>query len=488
MKMNKLLLPVLAAGLFFTSCSKDDEITEEPIVEEKKNLEVEEFIYAGMNEIYLYKADVPELTDGYFSTTEKRKEYLGSFESPEALFKDLMSSQDRFSFMTDDYVALENRFKGVSTTTGMNYFLGYIGNSEDLYGMVRYVLPGTSAEAEGVKRGDVFTKIDGTQMNLGNYQELLDRSSFTIDINSIENNTITSTDKTITLQQQEYTANPVFIKEVIEVEGIKVGYLMYNSFTSDFDNALNDAFGEYKGQGITELILDLRYNGGGSVRSTVDLASMITGQFPGDIFLKQQWNEKYQNAWDAENYIDRFNTELRTGENINSLNLNKVHVLTTRRSASASELIINGLEAYIDVVQIGQTTTGKFQASVTLYDSPNFSRKHSNLNTNHTYAIQPLVYKSSNANGVTDYIDGLAPDVEIKEDLNNYGILGDTEETLLQAALNHILGKPQDQEKAAMAKRSQEKFPAIGETGMESPDYQRMYIDKLPVEITRKQE
>lgn len=486
MKMNKLMVPVIGIGLLFTSCSKDDEITEEPVVTETKNLEVEEFIHAGMEEIYLYKADVPELTEGFFSSTSRKKEYLGSFESPEALYDDLKSSQDKFSFMTADYIALENRFKGVSTTTGMNYSLGYIGTSDNLYGLVRYVLPGTSAEAEGVARGDVFTEVDGQKMTLDNYQDLLALGSFTIDINYIADKKITPTGNTITLVNEEYVADPVFIKKVIEIEGVKVGYLMYNSFTADFDNALNDAVGELKGQGITELILDLRYNGGGSVRSAVDLASMVTGQFPGKIFLKQTWNEKYQNAWEAENYIDRFHTELKTGETINSLNFNKVYVLTTKRSASASELIINGLDAYIDVVQVGETTTGKFQASVTLYDSYNFSRKFAN--ENHTYAIQPLVYKSENAKGVTDYFDGLAPDVEVKEDYNNYGVLGDIEETLLKAALNDILGKPQDQEEAAMAKMSQEKFRTIGETGMDAPDYQRMYIQELPTEITRGQE
>src|SRR5690606_22500879 len=77
------------------------------------------------------------------------------------------------------------------------------------------------------------------------------------------------------------------------------------------------------------------------------------------------------------------------------LNLDKVYVLTTNRTASASELIINGLSPYIDVVQIGDRTTGKSQASVTLYDSENFSKQ--NANPSHKYAIQPLVAVSVNS-------------------------------------------------------------------------------------------
>lgn len=89
-------------------------------------------------------------------------------------------------------------------------------------------------------------------------------------------------------------------------------------------------------------------------------------------------------------------------------------------------MVINGLDPYIKVVQIGETTTGKFQASVTLYDSPNFGRTAAN--TAHTYAIQPLVLKSVNSVGVSDYILGLDPDYLISEDFENLGQLGDPEE------------------------------------------------------------
>ena len=152
--------------------------------------------------------------------------------------------------------------------------------------------------------------------------------------------------------------------------------------------------------------------------------------------------------------------------------LNKVYVLTTERSASASELVINGLDPYIDVVQIGGTTTGKFQASVTLYDSPNFGR--TNTNTTHTYAIQPLVLKSVNSVGVSDYINGLAPDYDTSEDYRNLGQLGDPDEPFLRLALDVILGK------RISIPESLEQFKPVGESGMDQLDYQKMYIDKLP--------
>lgn len=487
--MKKLYAQLFLLGIFFVSCSKEEtpqDIEEKEIAEEVEevNLEVEEFIFNGMNEIYLYKADVPVLADDYFANdTDGKKSYLSSFDAPEDLFDALQSSQDRFSFMTADYVALENRFNGISLTTGMKYGLTYIGESNDVLGYVQYVLPGTSAEEKGIKRGDVFTEVNGTQMTGSNYSALLGQDSYTINMGRIENGQIQMTDNLVTLTGTEYTANPVLISKVLDVEGIKVGYIMYNSFTGSFDSELNAAFAELKSQNVQELVLDLRYNGGGSVETAVDLASMITGQFEGEVFMKEQWNEKYQNAWDPESYINRFNNEIRTGETINSLNLNKVYVLTTGRSASASELVINGLDPYIDVIQVGTTTTGKFQASVTLYDSSNFGREKANKN--HTYAIQPLVLKSVNSAGVSDYVNGLAPNITQKESLSNLGTLGDPSEPLFQAALNHILGKSQVATSAAV-KRAEEKYKMFGGSDMFDPTYERMYIDELPAPLTRE--
>lgn len=479
MKNLKLILSILFVGLLFTSCSKDEEIPEPIVDPEEPSLEVENFIYAGLNEIYLYKADVMELADDYFASDEERNEYLASFDSPSSLFYDgLTAEQDRFSFLVDNYIELEKLFSGVSTTNGMALGLGTIGESNDVFAYVKYVMPNTSAAEQGIERGDAFMEIDGTQMTVSNYSDLLNRNTYTITLATISNNTISQTDETVTLTQAEYTENPVHIVKVLEIDGKKIGYLMYNSFTADFDDALNMAFAELKAGNVTELVLDLRYNGGGSVESAVDLSSMITGQFEGEVFMTEQWNEKYQTYFeneDPEFLINRFNPEIRTGAKINSLNLSRVYVLTTNRTASASELVINGLNPYIDVVQVGTTTTGKFQASVTLYDSPNFGRE--NANPNHTYAMQPLVLKSVNSVGVSDYYDGLVPDIEVAENLNNLGVLGDPSEPLLAAAIGDITG---NKTKMKRMLTGRDNFRTISTEKIEDITFQKMYINKLP--------
>ncbi|WP_031425786.1 S41 family peptidase [Flavimarina sp. Hel_I_48] len=477
-------LPQLLVMCFFialtTSCSKDRDDEIQPVAE---SLEVENFIYSAMNIWYLYKPNVPALADDRFANQEELDAYLNGFETPELLFYEGVKAPeplDRFSIITPDYRELERSFAGVSLNNGMDFGLGRISDgSNQLVGFVRYVLPNTSAEAQGVERGMLFTQIDGNPLTLDNYRELLAQTSYEItvaDINS--NNEITETGQTISLTKEEYTENPIFIIKTFDnIGGQKVGYLMYNSFTANFDEELNNTFADLKASGINELILDLRYNSGGSVRSATDLAAMITGQFAGEVFSTEVFNPQLQAIFeagpDAEDLNNRFNTEISGGTAINSLNLSKLYVLTTGSSASASELVINGLDPYIDVVQIGETTTGKFQASTTFYDNeaPRFSRN--GANPNHFYAIQPLIFTSANVNGVTGFVDGLVPEVLVEERVSTYGVLGDENEPLLRTALDQIRGGRSFDLKQAQGLI----LPLVGESGMESPTYQRMYVD-----------
>ena len=146
------------------------------------------------------------------------------------------------------------------------------------------------------------------------------------------------------------------------------------------------------------------------------------------------------NYWDENNpesLLNRFTNKLNNNESLFSLNLDRVFVLTSARTASASELLINGLDPYIDVIHIGDFTVGKNQGSITVYDYINESR---DKNPNHMYAMQPIVLKIGNVAGYTDFPDGLEPDIFIKESLLNPGILGDIQEPLLKIAIDQISG------------------------------------------------
>ncbi|GAA4291422.1 S41 family peptidase [Aestuariibaculum suncheonense] len=466
MKIVKLpisLLFTLIFGLsFLFSCTENEEtiIQETEETEETPvtlNNEVNEFVWAGLNEIYLWQQDVPDLADDKFTTYDEYYTFLNGYNTPESLF-DAMLYQidvvDRFSYIVDDYVALENSFQGTSNSNGLDFQLVRLSDSDDVFGYVRYVANNSDAATKNINRGEFFLTVDGQQITVNNYIDLLfgSNNTYTLGMADITNSTIALNGKTVELTKTEFTENPILVNKVIETNGVKIGYLMYNGFVSNFDNDLNNAFADLKSQGINELVLDLRYNPGGSVRSAINLSGMITGQFNGGIFSTEKWNNKYQaylEATDPEYLINRFTDKLADNTPINSLKLNKVYILTTEGSASASELVINCLRPYIDVVQIGTVTTGKYTASITLYDSPDYGRK--DANPNHKYAIQPLVLKSANKNGVTDYYNGLTPDYLITyqtgsgaiaegEDLLNLGTLGDENEVFLAKAISLITG------------------------------------------------
>ncbi len=503
MKKERFKLGILLFSfLAFAACSSDDGMqdpdpgTGGPVTINNPDQDIDNFIWNGMNAAYLYKSEVSDLANDRFGSNQDLFQFLSTFSSPEETFNGLRTKRsvtvngetfliDPFSFIVDDYVALEQAFSGVSKSNGMDFGLSlYPDGSDNVLGFVRYILPGTDAETKGLKRGDIFTTINGTQITRSNFRDLLALENYSIGLATLNGSIITPTGTTVELIQAEYTENPIFIAKTIEYQGQKIGYLMYNSFVGDFDVQLNEAFGKFKTDGITDLILDLRYNGGGLVRSAIDLSSMITGQFNGEIFSKEIWNAELQaqfssGANGAEALINRFRDKIHTDAPINSLNLAKLHVLTTDRSASASELVINGLDPYIDVVQIGETTAGKYQASVTLYDSNGFGRE--GANPAHTYAIQPLVLKSANANDVTDYVTGLAPEVPFTERISNMGVLGEVTEPFLKAALDHITGG------VITAAKSGFDFEIVDwETKSALPTYQKMYIDESKFTLAKR--
>lgn len=468
--------------------------------------EIKDFVWKGMNVVYLYKDNMPDLANDRFSSDQEYTDYLNDYSSPKALFDDLTympETVDRFSRITDDYIRLEQLLSGVSKSNGMEYGLRKVpGSSNSLYGYVRLVHPGSMADDLGLTRGVVFDTVDNTPLTQDNYVGLLSQDTYTIHLATYDNNdtpqidddTIISGSETVTLTKEPFTENPIFKNEVLSVGNEKVGYLMYNGFTGtdQFDSALNSVFQNFAANNISDLVLDLRYNPGGSVRTAIWLCSMITGQFTGDIITTERWNSEIQAQFLSQNpealnnrFVDKMIKTNSSGnitfeEDVNSLGLNKVYILTTGSSASASEFVINGLNPYIDVVQIGTTTVGKYQASILIYDSPNFSRE--DVNPNHTYAMLPLVLKEVNSVGFTDFDEGLPPTITLEEDIANLGVLGDESEPLLAAALNEIAG-------SRTAIPYSEPVELIGDSNDFKPFIKEMYIDKfIPNEIIHQQE
>jgi len=413
-----------------------------------------QFVWNAMNYWYYWQSSVSELADNhqYFSDEQAFQDYLKGFTDAKALFNGLIYQQeDEFSFFIDNYETFGQSQQGVSKSFGFDFGLIYENaNSNDIFGYVQYVLPASPADQAGLQRGDLFTKIDGTQLNDQNYLDLLqNRSSYELSLAKIENNSISETGETVSLQAVTLQEDPIFKDTVLTAGSSKVGYLMYNAFHTNSHQELNNVFGNFISQGIDDLVLDLRYNGGGAGVTSLTLASMISGLDSTNVFATYSFNEKRatQNN-QSVNFVNTVPIFNDSGEQVsqifmNKLGLNHVYILTAPGTASASEVLINGLKPYITVTLIGEQTVGKDEGSLTLYDSsPNYLDKN-NANPNFKIAIQPIVLKVVNRNG-QDYPNGFIPDYEVNEldYLDNLPPLGDKEDPLLSKALELISGQP----------------------------------------------
>ena len=365
----------------------------------------------------------------------------------------------------------------------------YEDGSNNVFGYVRYVVENSDAKAKGVKRGMIFNSIDGTQLNLTNYQSLLSGSSNTYNTGFANFNTgnPVSNGSYISLIKTEIQENPIAISKIIVDSNKKIGYLLYNQFARNYDGQLNTVFANFKNEKVDELIVDLRYNPGGSVSSATYLGSMITGQFNGQLYSQEVWNEKYRNAFSPEVFRNNFTNQIKNSdsngnvilqENINSLGLNKAYFIVTKSTASASELVINSLSSHIDVRLVGVTTTGKQVGSTTLYDSDNLRKSGNNLNTNHRYAMQPLIFEISNKDN-KNYPDGIIPNsinfpgIFLGEDFGDLGVLGERSDPLLNRTLIYI----STGNKTSPAKINKTNFKEVYSSKLATPSSNNMFVD-----------
>jgi carboxyl-terminal processing protease len=217
--------------------------------------------------------------------------------------------------------------------------------------------------------------------------------------------------------------------------GKTVGYLVYNFFspgldtTAAYDKQVDAVFSKFKASGVNELVLDLRFNGGGAISSAINLASEIVPNYNSSkVFVNFQYNSTVQAQIIADPSLGQsylINHFISKTGNIGN-NLSRLFILTSGGTASASELIINGLKPYVPVVLVGDTTYGKNVASITITDTDSTSNK---------WGLQPIVLKLTNSLGQSDYTKGFAPDYLNLDNSFYLRPLGDIQEPLLNKAL-----------------------------------------------------
>jgi len=454
LSFTSLVIFLLLINILLTNCRKDSSLSpaaKTPIVIKEASVP-NKFVWNSLHDYYYWIDLVPNLSAAKFSNKDTLNAFLNQYTDPSKLFYDLLykyKTIDKWSFIVNDSTTIKDWIAGISKSTGYDYDLFQVGSTNNIFGVVKYVLKGSPADLAGIRRGDFFIKINDQQLTIANYQSLLNSStSLKFSFATIANNVISANGRTVTVIPITLQENPILMDTVLVVGGAKVGYLVYNGFNSDFDLQLNDVFKFFKDQGISNLILDLRYDGGGSIQTAIYLASMIYGTYTAKDFIKSQYNTALQayvvQTYGAASLLDNFTDNIAATTTtpktpINTLNMTKLWVITTDNTASASELTINGLKPYITVRQVGTTTVGKYVGSITLQDVD----AQGKVNPQDPWSMQPIVVKISNSLGVSDYVNGIAPDITTTEDVANLLPFGNPNETLLQAVLNDMQGLPQ---------------------------------------------
>ncbi|XOV94949.1 MAG: S41 family peptidase [Bacteroidota bacterium] len=442
-------LTIILFTLIFIACNDDADIRV------SKYYEINDFIWHAMNTYYYWVDDVDDLSNAKTVSNRAYNSFLTKTHDPEDFFNGLLYKKDvvdRFSWIVDDYDELEDSFQGISKSFGYDFGLIFMPDGFNIYGYVRYVIPDSPADHAGLKRGDLFRAVNNTPLNYDNYLPLLTgNDSYTLTLATKINDVVLSSDLKVSMDAIELIENPIFLSKVLQAGDKQVGYLLYNQFINndEYHEQLNQVFGDFKSQGISELILDLRYNRGGSLLTARILSSLVySAGNSNDLLGTIVCNRKLSYLNSDILFLPEIPIHNADGDVVSSipmerLNINRIYILTSGATASASEFVIVGLQPYMDVKVIGTKTVGKNVGSSTLYDSNDFSAS-SFRNPDHKYALQPIIFQLANSVGFKDYTSGLQPDIWVNE--YNYleeGLfpLGDPEEPLLATALADISGE-----------------------------------------------
>ncbi len=479
--MKQTLLRITFLGfviiIIFNACKKDKiTTTETPAITTDRNELTKDSMFLYAKELYLWNADLPtysafnprkftggdnitNLNDELFAITRfginplTGRAYEYNTETP---------TDTKYSFIED--LVANGKLSAAKNTLGaidfngegndFGYSLAVAGESVNNYKIYfQYVSPGSPCALKGLSRGDYFNVINGRTIGTN----LSAETSFIED--AINQNTITiggkkkdGTSFSYILTKAKYTSSPIYKDTILTSGTKKIGYLAYAKFTDQNNSfaALTNVFSKFASANVTDLVIDLRYNGGGYVSTAEYLINLIappslnskvmfvetynaTLQAGKASILRNQpirnqqgeieyRNGKIANYADNANYDKASNTSYFDKEgNLN--NVNKVIFITTENTASSSELVINSLKPYLNVKTVGSTSYGKpvgfFPIRIDKYD------------------IYISSFSTTNSLGQGNYFAGIVPDKLAQDNVTKD--FGDPTESSLASAIFYIV-------------------------------------------------
>lgn len=406
MKRKHLTFFVLTASVLMVfSCRRDDLSSGNYNSTDK----IKDSAWSYAKDIYLWNSHLPAVLN------------IRSLTDPDAVMKAIRPysiepgfSQpvDRWSFAIkkSDW---DNLSSGISGDLGLGLFFR---SENDL--RVSYVEPASPAAAAGIERSwQILSVNDNTDINTDD--ATISRISDAVFDSPSADFTFKKPDGTevgISLTASTYQEEPVLLDTVYTTGSHTTGYFVLNSFLGDIPlmkSRFGSLFNRFAAAGINDLIVDLRYNGGGFVELQNEMANyLVPAAGNRGVMLKEAFNDNYQTLFDTTiNYLKKGN-----------LNLNRIFFITTKNTASASELLINSLKPYMEVKLVGRPSNGKPVG-------------YFNIGVGDWY-IFPVSFRSVNKNGEGNYFNGITPDAMVDDGLDKPW--GDVDESCLASALHYI--------------------------------------------------
>ncbi|MXV16309.1 S41 family peptidase [Hufsiella ginkgonis] len=431
---------LLVTSLVATSCKKDKKNKVDPAQREALT---KDSIYLYAQQTYLWNTALPTyeaFNPRKYTSNDAELLAITRLTLNPATGKNYEYDEDypdepKYSFIDDGTLA-----SAIGGTAGDYGFSVFFNSTSDL--RVKYVYPNSPAAALGLKRGYQIIKLNGstdltttTNASINFIVNAIfgSAASVTMTVKKPDNST-----QDVVVTRGSYTINPILFTNVYTEGGKKIGYIVFNSFTLNVNQQLIAVFADFASKGVTELIIDLRYNGGGAVDTSELLANLIVPASANNTAmyslhfnqLMQSGNAtilKNQKYYDNGVLTSAFDESYAASDltrrfaKIGSLNVNRCYFIVTGGTASASELLINNLKPLMDVQLIGNKTYGKpvgfFAITIDKLD---------------LYIPQ---FESKNSLGQGGYYDGIAVNKEDNDDLTKE--FGDTSEKLLAYALTY---------------------------------------------------